>query len=72
MAFCNHVGADPFHTIMLGDSTHDLEAARAAGIVALGVLTGVARAAELAPHADGVLNDIGQLPEWLADKSGHY
>jgi phosphoglycolate phosphatase len=69
LAFCSHVQIDPFHTVMLGDSTHDLIAAHAAGMAALGVLTGVARAAELAPHADAVLNDIGQLPEWLAKMS---
>lgn len=67
LAFCKHVQVDPFHTVMLGDSTHDLQAARAAGIAAVGVLTGVARAAELAPHADAVLQNIGELPTWLAD-----
>ncbi len=69
LAFCRHVQVDPFHTVMLGDSTHDLQAARAAGIAAVGVLTGVARAAELAPHADAVLEDIGRLPAWLIEKS---
>ncbi len=69
LAFCSHVKVDPFHTVMLGDSTHDLQAARAAGIAAVGVLTGVARAAELAPHADAVLADIGELPDWFAQMS---
>lgn len=69
LAFCKHVGVDPFHTVMLGDSTHDLQAARAAGIAAIGVMTGIARAAELAPHADAVLTDIGELPEWFAHMS---
>ncbi|WP_293450828.1 HAD family hydrolase [Planktotalea sp.] len=69
LAFCSHVHVDPFHTVMLGDSTHDLIAAHAAGMAALGVLTGVARAAELAPHADAVLSDISQLPEWLVQMS---
>ena len=70
LAFCRHVQVDPFHTVMLGDSTHDLLAARAAGMAAVGVLTGVARAAELAAHADAVLADIGELPTWLIEKSG--
>lgn len=69
LAFCTHVQVDPFHTVMLGDSTHDLQAARAAGMAAIGVLTGIARAAELAPHADAILNDIGALPAWLDEKS---
>lgn len=65
LAFCAHVGIDPNHTAMIGDSTHDLIAAHAAGMTALGVLTGMATAAELAPRADAVLSDIAQLPEWL-------
>ncbi len=69
LAFCSHVQVDPFHTVMLGDSTHDLQAARAAGMAGAGVLTGVARAPELAPLADVVLNDIGELPQWLRQKS---
>ena len=66
LAFCRHVQVDPFHTVMMGDSTHDLEAACAAGMAAVGVLTGLARAAELAPHADAVMGNISDLPEWLA------
>lgn len=66
LAFCTHVGVDPFHTAMVGDSAHDLHAASAAGMAGVGVLTGVARAAELAPLADAVLADIGELPAWLA------
>ncbi|MGB7317811.1 MAG: HAD family hydrolase [Planktotalea sp.] len=69
LAFCKHVHVDPFHTVMLGDSTHDLQAARAAGMAAVGVLTGVAKAAELAPLSDAVLSDIGQLPAWLNEMS---
>lgn len=69
LAFCRHVGVDPFHTVMVGDSCHDLHAARAAGMAGVGVLTGVARAPELAPFADAVLGDIGELPDWLDQKS---
>ena len=49
---------------MVGDSTHDLIAGRAAGMQTVGVLTGMAEA-ELAPLADAVLPDIGHLPDWL-------
>jgi phosphoglycolate phosphatase len=31
----------------------------------VGVLTGVAGPEELAPHAEAVLADIGELPGWL-------
>lgn len=50
---------------MVGDSTHDLIAGRAAGMVTVAVLTGMADAATLSPHADVVLPHIGHLPEWL-------
>lgn len=52
--------------VMVGDSTHDLLAGRAAGMVTVGVLTGPAPAADLARLADAVLDDIGALPGWLA------
>jgi phosphoglycolate phosphatase len=52
---------------MVGDSTHDLVAGRAAGMQTLGVLTGVADSEELAPFADAVLPDIGHIPGWLGD-----
>lgn len=66
-AFCQHVGVAPERTIMVGDSAHDLVAARAAGLIPIGVLTGMAGAEELAPLARAVLPDIGHLPFWLED-----
>lgn len=66
LAFANAVGVAPRRIAMVGDSKHDLDAARAAGMVAVAVLTGVAVQTELAPHADVVLPDISHLPEWLA------
>ena len=50
---------------MVGDSRHDLISGRAAGMATVAVLTGIAGAGELAPHADVVLPDIGHLPGWL-------
>lgn len=64
-AFCQAVGVAPARTVMVGDSTHDLAAGRAAGMQTLGVLTGVAEADELRPLADAVLPDIGHIPAWL-------
>ncbi len=64
-AFAARFGLDPARVAMVGDSRHDLEAGRAAGMRAVAVLTGVAGAVELAPHADVVLADIGALPAWL-------
>lgn len=65
IAFTSALGLDPARCAMVGDSLHDLHAARAAGMCAVGVLTGVATAPDLAPHADVVLPDIGHLPQWL-------
>jgi phosphoglycolate phosphatase len=50
---------------MVGDTTHDLAAGRAAGMLRIAVLTGVAEEADLAAEADVVLPDIGHLPDWL-------
>jgi len=65
MAFCEATGLSPDVCVMVGDSTHDLHAGRAAGMSTVAVLTGVAQAAELAPHADVVLPSIADLPRWL-------
>ena len=65
LAFADRVGVAPDAVAMVGDSAHDLLAARAAGMVAVGVLTGVAGEAELSGLADVVLPDIGHLEGWL-------
>ena len=66
LAFCQATGTAPDRTAMVGDSLHDLHAGRAAGMATIGVLTGVAEAAELAGHADVVLPDISHIPDWIA------
>lgn len=68
LAFAVATGLDPAACIMVGDSTHDLRAGAAAGMRRVGVLTGPARMAELAPEADVVLPDIGHIPGWLQDQ----
>ena len=65
-AFCDHIGCDPSRTIMVGDSTHDLVAGRAAGMGTVGVLTGLATEADLSPLADVVLPHIGYLTDWVS------
>ncbi len=65
LAFCLAVAATPERSVMVGDSRHDLIAGRAAGMQTVGVLTGMAELADLAPFADVVLPDIGHLPLWL-------
>ncbi|MDF9303469.1 HAD family hydrolase [Tritonibacter mobilis] len=66
LAFCSHLGVAPDATAMVGDSRHDLIAGRAAGMRTIGVLTGLARAEDLADLADVVLPNIGHIPDWLA------
>jgi len=65
LAFARQMGLNPARCVMVGDSTHDLLAGRAAGMHTLGVLTGIAETPELAPLADAVLPDIGHIPAWL-------
>jgi len=65
LTFALRFSLRPQDVAMVGDSRHDLMAGRAAGMRTVGVLTGLAGAAELAPDADVVLPDIGHLPDWL-------
>lgn len=69
-AFARQLALDPARVVMVGDSRHDLEAGRAAGMRTAAVLTGIAGAAELAPHADVVLPDIGHLGGWIDGLAG--
>jgi len=61
-AFAARIGAPPSAIAMVGDTLHDLDAARAAGALAIAVLSGPAGREVLAPHADHVLEDISGLP----------
>ncbi|QQA43654.1 HAD family hydrolase [Pelagovum pacificum] len=71
LAFCEQTGCAPDACVMIGDSSHDMIAARQAGMVCLGVLTGPAEYADLAPHCDDVIESIRDLPAWLeARKAG--
>jgi phosphoglycolate phosphatase len=66
LAFARHLGLAPSRIAVVGDSRDDLEAARAAGALAVAVLTGPARRDELAPYADHVVEDIEALPALFA------
>jgi phosphoglycolate phosphatase len=68
LAFAEQCGLRPDEVALVGDSLHDLEAARAAGATGIAVLTGplrLAARAELEPHADHVLASIDDLPAFL-------
>ncbi|WP_075996141.1 HAD family hydrolase [Salaquimonas pukyongi] len=70
LAFAEAMGFDPAEVAMVGDSLHDLEAARAAGAVRIGVASGLARAEELQPASDHLLEGIGALPALIAELNG--
>ncbi|MEL7149847.1 MAG: HAD family hydrolase [Pseudomonadota bacterium] len=65
LAFAEAQGLSPERIVMVGDSRHDLMAARAAGMPSVGVLTGVAGERDLEDLADVVLPDIGHLAAWM-------
>jgi phosphoglycolate phosphatase len=65
LRFCEDLMLKPAHCAMVGDSLHDLHAGRAAGMTTIGVLTGPASRADLAPHADFVMDTIAEIPTWL-------
>lgn len=69
LAFAAVTGLQPSRVAMVGDSLHDLHAGRAAGMIPVAVLTGVARHDDLAPHAEVVLPDIGALEAWIAARA---
>lgn len=63
-AFAAAQGLAPREVALVGDSIHDLHAARAAGARAIAVLTGPlgeSAHAHLAPHADHMLGSIADL-----------
>lgn len=65
LAFARAMALEPARVVMVGDSTHDLMAGRAAGMQCVGVLTGTATRGDLEALADVVLPDIGHIPAWL-------
>ncbi len=66
-AFARVTGIAPGRVAMVGDSRHDLETGLNAGAaVTIGVLTGPATEAELAPFASHIIPTIADLPSLLA------
>jgi phosphoglycolate phosphatase len=65
LAFAAFANVAPAEIAVVGDTAHDLVAARAAGSVAVGVLSGPNPRELLEPHADVLLPSIAELPDWL-------
>ncbi len=51
--------------VMVGDSIHDMTFARGAGMTAIGISTGPLPGAQLAGHADFVIDSLEELPAIL-------
>jgi phosphoglycolate phosphatase len=62
LAFAREMGVAPSRVAMVGDTMHDMQAARAAGALAIAVLTGPAGIEDLAADADHVIADVNALP----------
>ncbi len=62
----DRMGVDAQSTLMIGDSTHDLELARNAGAAAIAMTHGAHASADLSRHAPlAAVDSIGALREWL-------
>ncbi|MHA1524617.1 MAG: HAD family hydrolase [Alphaproteobacteria bacterium] len=71
LAFCDACGLAPHQVAMVGDTITDLETGHAASAGAIiGVLSGNGRHADLAPRADVLLANVGELPAFLRGKTG--
>jgi len=62
----NFTGVAPHRVLMIGDTTHDLELARNAGVAAIGVAYGAHPAEALNRHQpEWVAHDVAELSNWL-------
>lgn len=62
LTLCERMKIDPAKTMVIGDTISDLKMARASGAgLAVGVLSGVSSARDLAPHADLLLESVDEL-----------
>jgi phosphoglycolate phosphatase len=67
----DELGVPPGAALMVGDSIHDLEMARAAGVPSLGVCSGSHPRPELLRRSPlGCLAGVHELPGWLAARAG--
>ena len=65
LAFAKAVGVPASETAVVGDTVLDLAAARAAGAIAIGVLTGPTPSAVLVPYADAIHASPAEFAAWL-------
>jgi phosphoglycolate phosphatase len=65
LAFARRAGLMPAQVAMVGDSPHDMVAARAAGMIAVGLGGSTRDLQRLSVLADVILPDIAALPDWI-------
>ena len=66
LAICRRLKIDPKNVMVIGDTASDLKMARAAGAgLAVGVLSGVSSIKDLIPHADVLIESIGELHDYM-------
>ena len=65
LAFCTKSGISPDAVLMVGDSLHDMQAGKLAGMSTVGVLSGLTKRDILEPLSDVILPDISYLADWL-------
>lgn len=77
LTLCERMGVAPAHVMVVGDTVSDLKMARASGAgMAVGALSGVSSALDLAPHADLLIESVDELHayaeahETLAPRAG--
>jgi phosphoglycolate phosphatase len=66
----DELGVRPAETLMIGDTSFDLEMAQNARCASVGVLTGAQARTHLAPFGPlAVLDSVAALPAWLATRA---
>lgn len=68
-AFARYIGLHPAAVALIGDSAHDMDAARAAGAHPVGIARTPAAREALAGHAEVIVADLAGLIEWLDSRA---
>jgi phosphoglycolate phosphatase len=68
-AFARETGLHPAAVALIGDSTHDMDAAKAAGAHPVGIARTPAAQDALAGHAEVIVTDLAGLIEWLDSRA---
>ncbi|GGD21413.1 HAD family hydrolase [Aureimonas glaciei] len=69
LAFADHLGVAPGAIALVGDSAHDMQAARAAGATAIGIARTDAASLALGTLPDAVVVGLDELHFWLSQRT---